>query len=85
MSLRPDADTYHPKYTQGTVKHPDSVMIWGAFGYHSKGKLVVLPKNTTANKERYLEMLCDHLEDCIDACKRVVFMQDGGPLHTHQN
>lgn len=82
VRLRPGADPYHPKYTQGTVKYPDSVMIWGAFGYHGKGKLVVLPKNITVNKERYLELLCDHLEDCFDACKSEVFMQDGAPAHT---
>ena len=56
MRLRPGADPYHPKYTQGTVKYPDSVMIWDAFRYHNKGKLVVLPKNIIVNKERYLEL-----------------------------
>ena len=71
VRLRPGADPYHPKYTQGTVKYPDSVMIWGAFGYHGKGKLVVLPKNITVIKERY-----------FDACKSEVFMQDGAPAHT---
>lgn len=76
------ADPYHTKYTQRTVMHPDSVMVWGAFGYYGKGKLVVLPKNLTVNKERYLELLCDHLEDCCDACKREVFMQDGAHVHT---
>ena len=66
VRLHPDADPYHPKYTQGTVKYPDSIMIWGTFGYHGKGKLVVLPKYVTANTEHYLELLCDHLEDCFD-------------------
>lgn len=82
VRLRPGSDSYDPKFTQGTVKHPDSVMVWGAFGYHGTGKLVVLPKNVTVNKERYLELLNDHLEDCFIDCKSEVFQQDGAPAHT---
>ena len=64
-------DLYHPKCTQGTVNYPDSAMILGAFGYHGKSKLVVLPKNITVNKKCYLELLYGHLGDCFHAC---VFM-----------
>ena len=71
MKLPQGADPHHPKYTQGTVKNLDSVMVWSAFVYHGKGKLVVLP-----------ELLCDHLEDCFGTCKSEVFMQDGAPAQT---
>ncbi|KAG0716278.1 Transposable element Tcb1 transposase [Chionoecetes opilio] len=82
VRLRAGSDPDHPKYTEGTVKHPDSVMVWGAFGYHGTGELVVLPKNLTVNKERYLELLADHLEDCFIACQSEIFQQDGAPAHT---
>lgn len=82
VRLRPGSDPYLPKYTEGTVKHPCSVMVWGAFGYHGTGTLVVLPKNLTVNKERYLELLADHLEDCFTKCNSEIFMQDGAPAHT---
>ena len=55
VRMRPDADTIHLEYTDGTVKHPDSVIygvVWDAFGYHRVGKLIALPKNVTVN--RYL-------------------------------
>ena len=82
VRLRRGADPFHPKYTEGTVKHPDSVMVWGAFGYHGAGKLVVLPKNLTVNKDRYLELLADHLEDCFTVCQSEIFQQDSAPAHT---
>jgi len=82
IRIRSGQDPYSPRYSEGTVKHPDSVMVWGAFGYHSVGKLVVLPKNVTVSKERYLELLADHLEDCFKICRSEVYQQDGAPAHT---
>ncbi|KAG0718219.1 Transposable element Tcb1 transposase [Chionoecetes opilio] len=82
VKLCDSSDPYHPKYTEGTVKHPDGVMVWGAFGYHGTGELVVLSKNLTVNKERYLELLADHLEDCFIACQGEIFQQDGAPAHS---
>jgi hypothetical protein len=41
-------------YTVKTVKHPDSVMVWGYFtGDVGRGGLYFLPKNATMNSERY--------------------------------
>ena len=31
---RPGSDPHDPKFTQRTVKFPDSVVVWGAFGCH---------------------------------------------------
>ncbi|KAG0727397.1 Transposable element Tcb2 transposase [Chionoecetes opilio] len=75
------ANPLDPKYTQATVKHLDSVVVWGALGYHGVRNLV-LEKNVTVNKERYFELLCDYLEDCFEACQSEVFMHDGAPAHT---
>ena len=54
---RRDSDPYDPKYCQATVKHPDSLMLWGAFCYHGTGSLLVLPKNIRMNQHNYLELL----------------------------
>lgn len=62
------ADRYDPRYTVKTVKHPDSVMVWGCFSYYGVGKFVFLEKGVSMNSERYLELLYDNLEDCYDKC-----------------
>ena len=66
---RSDSDPLDPRYTMKTQKYPDSVMVWGAFGYHGQGNLVVLPRNENLNKNTYLELLCDHLPECFEACQ----------------
>ena len=87
--MRPGADVCDPKYTCGTVKHPDSLMVWGCFSYYGVGELIVLPKKETMNKEKYLLLLADHLETCFIKCKltnrrrtKGVFQQDGASCHT---
>lgn len=57
-------------------------MVWGAFSYYGVGKIVVLPKNETVNKDSYLVLLGDFLPDCYDKCKAEFCMQDGAPAHT---
>lgn len=79
---RPGSDPCDPKFIQATVKHPDSLILWGAFTFYGTGKLAVLPRNVTVNKERYLEMFADNLADCFDECRAEVFMQHGAPCHT---
>ena len=83
---RPGSDPYDPKFTCGTTKFPDKIMVWGCFSYYGLGKLIVLPKNETVNKEKYLELLSDHLDDCFKMCRvpyaTGTFMQDGASCHT---
>lgn len=79
---KPHSDALDPKYTCKTVKHPDSLMVWGCFSYFGVGELVVLPKNIKVNQYVYLELLCDHLPDSFDKTQARVFMQDGAPCHT---
>ncbi len=50
-----------PCCTRHTVKHPDSLMVWGSFSYSRVGSLVFLYKNVKMNHYNYLELLCDHL------------------------
>ena len=78
----PGASRYDSKYTVKTVKHPDSVMVWGAFsGNYGRGGLYFLPKNVTMKGSNYLEVLDQHLLPFwhIHECNH--FMHDGAPAH----
>ena len=56
------ASRYDPKYTVKTVKHLDSVMMWGAFsGDMGRAGLYFLPKNVTMKSANYIEVLRDHM------------------------
>ena len=84
--MHKDSDPFDPKFTSKSVKHPPKLMVWACFNYRGVGKLIVLPQNLTMNKERYLELLSDHLYDCFRMCKvkldRGIYMQDGATCHT---
>lgn len=79
---RKGSDPLDPRYLEHTVKHPDSLMVWGCFTGKGLGKLVVLPKNQTVNQGVYLELLCDHLPESFELTGATVFQQDGAPAHT---
>jgi hypothetical protein len=50
------------QYTVKTVKHRDSMVIWGCFsGAVRHGGLFFLSKNTTMNGRRYEDVLKNHL------------------------
>lgn len=82
---RKRSDPLDPRYLETTVKHPDSLMVWGCFSGHGLGKLVVLPKNIRVNANVYYELLNDHLPECFELCQARVFQQDGAPAHTAQS
>lgn len=67
---------------RGTVKHLESVMVQESFSHNGTGKSVMLPRNITVNKDTYLKILADHLEDSFTSCLSEIFMQDGSPAHT---
>ena len=79
---RKGSDALDTKFTTKTVKHPDSVMVWGCFGYHGVGDLVILPKNQKVNQYVYKEMLQEHLVTSMEKTQTSFFMQDGAPCHT---
>jgi transposase len=77
------ANRYDPKYTVKTVKHPDSVMIWGCYsGNRGRGGLFFLPKKVMMNSERYIGVLKDKLLPSFEMHECQMFMQDGAPCHT---
>lgn len=79
---RPGSDPLDPRYLHSTIKHPDSLMVWGAFTGNGKAKLQVLPKNIRMNQNVYYELLCDHLPDAFEDTQAKIFQQDGAPCHT---
>lgn len=73
---------FDPRYTVKTVKHPDSVMVWGAFsGNKGRGGLYFLPKNVTMKGSNYIDVLRDHMLDIWDIHECDHFMHDGAPAH----
>lgn len=78
---RRGSDPLDLKYVQRTVKFPDSVMVWGCFGYHGVGDIVFLPKNQCMNSERYVDLLVRHLGDSFEKTQCSIFMHDGAPCH----
>ena len=74
---------HHPRYTQRTVKHPYTIMIWGAFsGGRGRAGLEYLPKGVTMNAQRYRNILIKHLNKDMNLHGCNIFMHDGAPCHT---
>lgn len=74
------------KRNRGHVtKHPESLVVWGCFGYYGLGALVMLPKsqyvNQHMNQDNYFELLCEYLPDAFERCHARVFMHDSAPRH----
>ena len=77
-----DVSRYDPKYTVKTVKHPDSVMVWGAFsGNMGRAGLYFLPKNVTMKSANYMEVLRDHMLNFWPIHDCNLFMHDGAAPH----
>jgi hypothetical protein len=64
-----------------TIKHPDSMTVWGSFSPAGRGGLYFLPRNTTMNAERYEKVLEEHLLPFIEFHWATHFLQDGTPCH----
>lgn len=79
---RSGSDPLDPRYLEGTVKHPDSLMVWGAFTGHGVAKLHVFKKNEKVNQYNYLELMCDILPDAFEDTGATCFQQDGARAHT---
>jgi hypothetical protein len=66
-----------------TVKHPNSVMVWGCFsGSLGHCGLYFLPENTIMNDERCHMVLEDHLLQFMDIHGCTHFQQDSIPCLT---
>ncbi|KAL7830293.1 hypothetical protein SRHO_G00314200 [Serrasalmus rhombeus] len=54
-------ERYHQSCLMPTVKHPETIHVWGCFSAKGIGSLAVLPKNTAMNKEWYQNVLREQL------------------------
>ena len=73
---------YDSRYIIKTVKHPKSVMVYGAFsGDKGRWDLYFLSKNVTMRGNNYLRILDHHMLPFWDIHRCNHFMQDGAPAH----
>uniref|UniRef100_A0AAZ3QGT8 Uncharacterized protein n=1 Tax=Oncorhynchus tshawytscha TaxID=74940 RepID=A0AAZ3QGT8_ONCTS len=54
---RRQGERYHQSYVMKTVKHPETIHVWGCFSAKGVGALTILPKNLAMNKEWYQQIL----------------------------
>ena len=73
---------YDPRYTVPTVKHLQSVMVWGAFS-SDKGRveLFILLKNVMMNGDLYIKILSDHMVTMFELHQCLHFMHDRAQCH----
>ena len=67
-----------------TVKHPETIHVWGCFSAKGVGSLTILPKNTAMNKEWYQHILREQLLPTIQeqfGDEQCLFQHDGAPCH----
>ena len=83
MVRRPhDSNRFDPRFTVPTVKHPDSIMVWGAFsGEMGRAGLYFLPKNKKMNSDQHVKVLEEHMLSMFHIHSCEVFMQDNAPCH----
>lgn len=62
---RRKGERYHQSYVMPTVKHPETIHVWGCFSSKGVGSLTILPKNTVMNKEWYQNILREQLLPAI--------------------
>jgi hypothetical protein len=85
--MRPQgSNRYDSCCTVKTVKHPDSVMVWGSLsGALGRAGLYFLQKNTTMNGTRCQEALEDYLLMFMGIHGCTHFLHHGAPCHASKH
>uniref|UniRef100_A0A3B5RBS0 Paired domain-containing protein n=1 Tax=Xiphophorus maculatus TaxID=8083 RepID=A0A3B5RBS0_XIPMA len=81
---RRQGERYHQSCLMPTVKHPETIHVWGCFSAKGVGSLTVLPKNTAMNKEWYQNVLREQLLPTVQkqfGDEQWLFQHDGAPCH----
>lgn len=81
---RRKGERYHQSCVMPTVKHPETIHVWGCFSAKGVGSLTILPKNTAMNKEWYQNILREQLLPTIQeqfGDEQCLFQHDGAPCH----
>uniref|UniRef100_A0A674EGJ2 Paired domain-containing protein n=1 Tax=Salmo trutta TaxID=8032 RepID=A0A674EGJ2_SALTR len=82
--VRRRGEHYHQSFVMPTVKHPETIHVWGCFSAKGVGSLTILSRNTAMDKEWYQHILREQLLPTIqeqfgdDQC---LFQHDGAPCH----
>ena len=74
----------HQSCLMPTVKHPETIHVWGCFSVKGVGSLTILPKNTAMNKEWYQNVLREQLLPTIQGQfgdEECLFQHNGGPCN----
>jgi transposase len=79
---RPVGERLNPKYTLKTVKHPPSVMVWGAICAKGRCGLEIFDKGVKVNAARYTKVLDSKLKIHMTLTNTEIFQQDSAPCHT---
>jgi transposase len=79
---RPEGERLNPKYTIKSVKHPPTVMVWGAISAKGRGGLHIFSKGERVNATKYISVLSDKLKTHMDVLGATTFQQDSAPCHT---
>ena len=56
-------------------------MTWGCIGSRGRGRLHFIPRGTTVNAEKYIEILEDKLHQDMVMQNANIFQQDKAPCH----
>uniref|UniRef100_A0AAZ3P3Y7 Tc1-like transposase DDE domain-containing protein n=1 Tax=Oncorhynchus tshawytscha TaxID=74940 RepID=A0AAZ3P3Y7_ONCTS len=80
---RRQGECYHQSCVMPTVKHPETIYVWGCFSAKGVGSLTILPKNTAMNKEWYQHILRELLPTIQEQFgdKQCLSQHDGVPCH----
>ena len=73
---RPSGIRFDEKNTRQTMKHPPSVMIWGAISTKGTAGLFFLKPGTTMNGQKYQDLMKEKLQLHMSVHECTIFMQD---------
>lgn len=79
-------EAYHPACVVRTVKHPQSIMVWGSMSVHGLGRLHIV--EGTMRQDQYIKVLENKLIPQLQDWGRslngvqLIFQQDNAPCHT---
>lgn len=79
---RPSGERLNPKYTLKTVKHPPSVMVWGAITAKGRCGIKIFDKGVKVNAAIYISVLDQKLKNHMVLSGATLFQQDSAPCHT---
>ena len=78
---RPPGERLNPKYTIKTVKHPPSVMVWGAISVNGRCGLKIFDKGVKVNAAEYIKVLDTKVKVHMTVSGTTLFQQDSAPCH----